>query len=123
MTSERSEESSSFSRFAECEEPSSSYKYDFSPTTVGLPSAVHIASGATLGVVFGESFAILHDTVKEVGSKALMFKPILKRLKYTLDRLAPIVNDIKQLSKQLDRPVEVYTVNSKQNERKEALGR
>jgi hypothetical protein len=37
-------------------------------------------------------------------AKALISKPILKRLKYTLDRLAPIVNDIEQLSKQLDSP-------------------
>jgi hypothetical protein len=47
---------------------------------------------------------VLHDSVKEVVSKARMFKPVLKRLNSTLDRIAPIVNDIEQLNKQLDRP-------------------
>ncbi len=86
------------------EKSSSTYEYDFSPTTVGLSGAVHLASGAVLVAAFGECFAVLHETVKEVESKALMFRPILKRLKSTLDRIAPIVNDIEQLSKHLDCP-------------------
>ena len=59
---------------------------------------------AALGTAFGEGFAVLHDTVKDVVSKARMFKPILKRLESTLDRLAPTVNEITQLSEQLDLP-------------------
>ena len=45
------------------------------------------------GAGFGEGFAVLHDTVKDVVSKACMFKPILKHLESTLDRLAPTVNE------------------------------
>ena len=59
---------------------------------------------AALGTAFGEGFAVLHDTVKDVVSKARMFKPILKRLESTLDRFAPTVNEITQLSEQLDLP-------------------
>ncbi|KAK7834209.1 putative disease resistance protein [Quercus suber] len=58
--------------------------------------------GAALGAAFGEGFAVLHDTVKDVVSKARMFKPILKRLESTLNNLAPMVNEITQLSEQLD---------------------
>nr|POE89724.1 putative disease resistance protein [Quercus suber] len=70
-----------------------------------------MAAGAALGAVFGEVFAVFHDSVKEVGSKALMFKPILKSLESQLDSLAPLVKDIRQLSEQLDLPkVETETL-------------
>ncbi|KAK4584481.1 hypothetical protein RGQ29_022278 [Quercus rubra] len=61
-------------------------------------------AGAALGAAFGEGFAVLHDTVKNVVSKARMFKPILKRLESTLDRLVPTVNEIRRLSEQLELP-------------------
>ena len=66
--------------------------------------AAAFVGGAALGAAFGEGFAVLHDTVRDVVSKARMFKPILKRLESTLDRLAPTVNEITQLSEQLDLP-------------------
>ncbi|KAK4584505.1 hypothetical protein RGQ29_022290 [Quercus rubra] len=66
--------------------------------------AAAFVGGAALGAAFGEGFSVLHDTVKDVASKARMFKPILKRLESTLDRLAPTVNEITQLSEQLDLP-------------------
>ena len=66
--------------------------------------AAAFVGGAALGAAFGEGFAVLHDTVKDVVSKARMFKPILKRLESTLNRLAPTVNEITQLSEQLDLP-------------------
>ena len=65
-----------------------------------------MAGGAGLGALFGEGFAILHDTVKEVGSKVLMFKSILKSLESTLDEFAPIVKEIEQFYEQLDRKKE-----------------
>uniref|UniRef100_A0A7N2LYM7 RPW8 domain-containing protein n=1 Tax=Quercus lobata TaxID=97700 RepID=A0A7N2LYM7_QUELO len=64
--------------------------------------AAAFVGGAALGAAFGEGFAVLHDTVKDVVSKARMFKPILKRLESTLNNLAPMVNEITQLSEQLD---------------------
>ncbi|XP_065621330.1 probable disease resistance protein At5g66900 isoform X2 [Quercus suber] len=70
-----------------------------------------MAAGAALGAVFGEVFAVFHDSVKEVGSKALMFKPILKSLESQLGILAPLVEDIRQLSEQLElRKVETETL-------------
>ena len=61
-------------------------------------------AGAALGAAFGEGFAVLHETVKNVVSKARMFKPIHKRLESTLDRLVPTVNEIRRLSEQLELP-------------------
>nr|XP_023894852.1 probable disease resistance protein At5g66900 [Quercus suber] len=66
--------------------------------------AAAFVGGAALGAAFGEGFAVLHDTVKDVVSKARMFKPILKRLESTLDRLVPTVNEIRRLSEQLELP-------------------
>ena len=66
--------------------------------------AAAFVGGAALGAAFGEGFAVLHDKVKDVVSKARMFKPILKRLESTLNRLAQTVNEITQLSEQLDLP-------------------
>ena len=64
-----------------------------------------MAGGAALGAVFGEGFAVFHYTVKDVGSKALMFKqPFLKGPESKLGGLAPTVNDINRLSVQLDLP-------------------
>ncbi|KAK7858526.1 hypothetical protein CFP56_012238 [Quercus suber] len=60
--------------------------------------------GAVLGAAFGQGFAVLHDTVKDVVSKARMFKLILKHLKSTLDCLAPTFNEITQSNEQLDLP-------------------
>ncbi|XP_075655805.1 putative disease resistance protein At5g66900 [Castanea sativa] len=66
--------------------------------------AAAFVGGAALGAAFGEGFTVLHVTVKDVVSKARMFKPILKHLESTLDRLAPTVNEITQPSEQLDLP-------------------
>ncbi|KAK7850694.1 mitogen-activated protein kinase kinase kinase 5 [Quercus suber] len=68
--------------------------------------AAAYVGGAALEETFLEVFAVLHDTVKNVGSKAHMFKPILRHLESTLDRLLPMIKDIKLLSQQLDCPEE-----------------
>ena len=47
---------------------------------------------------------MLRDTVKDVVRKVLMFKPILKHLESTLNRLTPVVNQIRELGEQLDLP-------------------
>ena len=57
-----------------------------------------LVGGAALGAVFGEVFNVLHDTVKSVGSDALMFKPILKSVKFNLDLLDPVVKEITRLN-------------------------
>uniref|UniRef100_A0A2N9F7D7 Protein kinase domain-containing protein n=1 Tax=Fagus sylvatica TaxID=28930 RepID=A0A2N9F7D7_FAGSY len=62
--------------------------------------------GAVLGAAFGEVFAVLHDTVKNVGSKVLMFKSVLKSLESNLDLLAPVVEEISGLNRELGRPEE-----------------
>ena len=61
-----------------------------------------LVGGAALGAVLGEVFNVLHDTVKCVGSDALMFKPILKSLQFNLNLLATVVEEIRQLNKKLD---------------------
>lgn len=59
---------------------------------------------AALGAAFGKTFAELYDTVKDVGSKVLMFKSILISFKSNLDLLAPPVEEIRQLNQELNRP-------------------
>ncbi|KAK7818241.1 putative disease resistance protein [Quercus suber] len=61
-------------------------------------------AGAALGVAFGGGFADFRVVVKNVVDRARMFKPILKRLESTLDRLAPTVIEIGRLSEQLTLP-------------------
>ena len=50
-----------------------------------------LVGGVALEAVFGEVFNVLYDTVKSVGSNALMFKPILKSLQFNLNLLAPLL--------------------------------
>ena len=68
--------------------------------------AAAIVGRAALGAVFGKALAELYDTVKNVGSKVLMFKSILKSFKSNLDLLAPVVEEIRRLNQELDRPEE-----------------
>ena len=63
-------------------------------------------AGSLLVAGFGQVFALLRETVKDVVSEARQFEPILKRLESTLDRLATTVTDIEQLNQLLNRPVE-----------------
>ena len=63
-------------------------------------------AGSLLGAGFGQVFALLRETVKDVVSEARQFEPILKRLESTLDRLATTVTDIEQLNQLLNRPLE-----------------
>lgn len=65
-----------------------------------------LVGGAALGAAFGEVFVELRDIVKDVVHKVRMFKPILKRLESTLNRLAAMVNQIRELGEQLDLPRE-----------------
>ncbi|KAL4594434.1 hypothetical protein ACB092_12G020600 [Castanea dentata] len=76
-----------------------------------------LVGGAALAAVFGEVFNVLHDTVKCVGSDALMYKPILKSLQFNLNLLAPVVEEIRQLNKKLDHP-EGETKSLKEDMRK-----
>ncbi|KAL4629016.1 hypothetical protein ACB092_05G278600 [Castanea dentata] len=57
-------------------------------------------------MVFGKTFAALYDTVKDVGSKVIMFKSILISFKSNLDLLAPVVEEIRRLNLELNRPEE-----------------
>uniref|UniRef100_A0A7N2M066 RPW8 domain-containing protein n=1 Tax=Quercus lobata TaxID=97700 RepID=A0A7N2M066_QUELO len=61
-------------------------------------------AGAALGAAFGEGFADFRVVVKYVVDRAHLFKPILKHLESTLDRLAPTVIEIGRLSEQLTLP-------------------
>lgn len=70
----------------------------------GLVAA--IVGQAALGAVFGKAFAELYDSVKDVGSKVVMFKSILISFKSNLDLLAPVVKEIKRLNQELNRPEE-----------------
>nr|XP_023887465.1 probable disease resistance protein At5g66900 [Quercus suber]POE67358.1 putative disease resistance protein [Quercus suber] len=66
--------------------------------------AVALVTGSVVGGAFGEGFAILHETVKNVVGQAIMFKSLLEDLESTLERIAPVVQEIRQLSLALDRP-------------------
>ena len=65
-----------------------------------------LVGGAAFRATFGEVFAVLRDTIKDVVHKVRMYKPILKRLESTLNRLTPMVNQIRELGKQFDLPEE-----------------
>ena len=54
-----------------------------------------LVGGVALGAVFVEVFNVLYDTVKSVGSYALLFKPIIKSLQFNLNLLAPVVEEIR----------------------------
>lgn len=61
---------------------------------------------AALGAVFGKAFAELYETVKDVGSKVVMFKSILTSFKSNLYLLEPVVEEIRRLNQELNRPEE-----------------
>ncbi|KAK7810350.1 protein da1-related 5 [Quercus suber] len=63
-----------------------------------------LVTGGAVGAAFGEGFAILHGTVKDVVENIIMFKSILKRLESTLDGIAPQAKKIKEESLALGRP-------------------
>ncbi|KAG2724560.1 hypothetical protein I3760_01G023600 [Carya illinoinensis] len=65
--------------------------------------ALAFVGSAALGAAFGEAFAVLHSTVKDVITKTTAFKPILQQLKSTLDVLDPLVKDIQQSNRELGR--------------------
>uniref|UniRef100_A0A2N9GDK7 RPW8 domain-containing protein n=1 Tax=Fagus sylvatica TaxID=28930 RepID=A0A2N9GDK7_FAGSY len=78
--------------------------------------------GALLGAAFGEAFTLLHDTVKSVGSKALMSNSIVKNLASNLNDLASVVEEIRQLSEDLDLPEEeTKSLIEKMNKAKELI--
>nr|XP_023875801.1 probable disease resistance protein At5g66900 [Quercus suber] len=63
-----------------------------------------LVAGGVVGAAFGEGFTTLHETVKHVVGQIIMFKSILKSLESTLDGIAPVVQEIRELSLDLDRP-------------------
>ena len=82
-----------------------------------------LVGGAALGAVFGELVNVLHDTFKSVGSDALMFKSILKRLKHNLDLIDPVVKEITQLNEILDhREEETKSLIEDMRKAKELIG-
>ena len=85
--------------------------------------AVALVTGSVVGAAFGEVFALLHETVANVVSQALMFKSILERLKSTLDGLAPVIEEIRRLNKALDHPENETKSLIKQMEKGEKLVR
>ena len=82
-----------------------------------------LVGGAALGAVFGELVNVLHDTFNSVGSDALMFKSILKRLKHNLDLIDPVVKEITQLNEILDhREEETKSLIEDMRKAKELIG-
>ena len=66
---------------------------------------------------------MLHDTVKSVGSDALMFKPILKSVKFNLDLLGPVVKEITRLNEILGhREEETKSLIEDMRKTKELIG-
>ncbi|KAG6666346.1 probable disease resistance protein At5g66900 [Carya illinoinensis] len=68
-----------------------------------LYMALAFVGSTALGAAFGEAFAVLYSTVKDVISKTIAFKSILQQLKSTLDVLDPLVKDIQQSNRELGR--------------------
>ncbi|XP_060675185.1 probable disease resistance protein At5g66900 [Ziziphus jujuba] len=56
------------------------------------------------GAALGAAFGVLFDVVIEIKNKNLMFKPILKKLKSTLESLKPLITVIEKYNKKLDLP-------------------
>ncbi|KAF3958543.1 hypothetical protein CMV_016564 [Castanea mollissima] len=66
--------------------------------------AAAFVAGNVVGAAFGEVLAILHDAVKNVVGQAIVFKSNPEDLKSTLDGVAPVVREIRELSLALNRP-------------------
>ena len=58
--------------------------------------AAPFVGGAFMEAKLGKVFGVLHDTVKNVGSKVLVFKSFFKNFEFNLDLLAPVVEEIKE---------------------------
>ncbi|XP_030956773.1 probable disease resistance protein At5g66900 [Quercus lobata] len=65
-----------------------------------------LAAEGAVGAAFGVGFGSLHDAVKHVVGRIIMFKSELKRLESTLDGVAAKVREIKELSQALNFPEE-----------------
>ncbi|KAK7848880.1 putative disease resistance protein, partial [Quercus suber] len=57
-----------------------------------------------VGAAFGEGFATLHETVKNVIGQAIMFKSVFEDLSATLESLESLVKEIRRLNLALDLP-------------------
>ncbi|KAJ7951597.1 Disease resistance protein [Quillaja saponaria] len=64
--------------------------------------ALALVEGGVVGAVFGE----LLKAVLEVKDKILQFNPVLKKLKSTLESIAPVIHEIQKYHEQLDRKKE-----------------
>ncbi|KAF2283676.1 hypothetical protein GH714_013761 [Hevea brasiliensis] len=62
--------------------------------------AAALVGGAALGAAFGE----LLKAVVKARNRALMFNTILKRMESTLKSIIPVIKEIEELNKVLDRP-------------------
>ncbi|RXI07205.1 hypothetical protein DVH24_026341 [Malus domestica] len=64
----------------------------------GMSGAGGLFGGAGLGTLF----SALYDVLKELITKNVMFKPLLKNIKFRLDSLEPLLKDIERSNKELD---------------------
>lgn len=60
------------------------------------------AGGLFGGAGLGTLFSALYDVLKELITKNVMFKPLLKNIKFRLDSLEPLLKDIERSNKELD---------------------
>ena len=63
-----------------------------------------LVAGGVVWAAFGKGFAILHETVKYMVVQIIIFKSRLKSLESTLDDVAPVVQEKRQLSLALGHP-------------------
>jgi hypothetical protein len=63
--------------------------------------------GALAGAALGKSVSDLFDIVKAVTGDTLMLEGVLERLKSTLDRLKPVVEEIEGSHREMGRPEEI----------------
>ena len=63
-----------------------------------------LVAGGVVGAAFGEGFAVLHGSVKNVIGQAIMFKSVFEGLSATLESLESLVEDIRRLNLALDLP-------------------
>ncbi|XP_048128309.1 probable disease resistance protein At5g66900 [Rhodamnia argentea] len=74
-------------------------------------------AGAAVGTAFGELFALVKDVVKTIAA----FRGQLKKIEGTLSTIHPIINDIDEYNKRLDRPKEMGQIKKLLDEGKELV--
>ncbi|XP_058180219.1 uncharacterized protein LOC131298764 [Rhododendron vialii] len=67
-------------------------------------------ASAVVGVIFDALCGELVNAIKEVRAKSKEFKPLLRQLESTLDRMTPTFEDIESLNRAVHRPETEYAV-------------